>query len=241
MPPSIAALPTLPGLVVARMLDASLAALAWLLAERGVPILVAGRDAAVGASLLDAVVDALPAERRPDAAAAGKAGRLVRVAGTLASGTMPGILRAALAVTTGQSGLAALVDAPDLAGVLDVLAGQGLTGDEASFLGVILVVERRPDVAGEPRVVAAHYLRPLMLDAAGHPRRERPAILATWDARDDRWDDFAWGIAPDLAERIRMRSGDFEVERRRRTVLLEDLVARGQLDQGVLAAAARVG
>ncbi len=240
MPPPTPAPPTLPGLVVARLLDAPLAALAWLLAERGVPVLVAG-DGAAGAALLDALVEALPADRRPDPTASPSTGRLVRVAGLLERATPPGILRAALAVTTGRSGLAALVNEPDLAGVLDVLARQGITDDEASFLGVVLVVERRGEAAGEPRVTAAHYLRPLMLDAGGHPRRERPAILATWDSRDDRWEDFAWGIAPDLADRTRMRSGDFEVERGRRAALLEDLVTRGRLQPGALAAAAPVG
>ena len=38
-----------------------------------------------------------------------------------------------------------------------------------------------------------------------------------------------------------MRSGDFEVERGRRTALVDDLVTRGQLHPGALAAAARVG
>lgn len=240
MPPSTAASPTLPGLVVARLLDAPLAALAWLLAERGVPILMAG-DGAAGAALLDALVEALPADRRPDPAASPSTGRLVRVAGGLERATPPGILRAALAVTTGRSGLAAVVDAPDLAGVLDVLAQQGITDDEASFLGVVLVVERRGEAAGEPRVTVAHYLRPLVRDAGGHERRQRPAILATWEPDGDRWEDFAWGIAPDLAERTRMRSGDFEVERGRRTALVEDLVTRGQLHPGALAAGARVG
>jgi hypothetical protein len=235
--PSEPSSPTLPGLVRARLLDAPLAALAWLLLERGVPVLGTG-DGPSGASLLDALVEALPADRRPDPTAPASPGRLVRVAGTLGRGTTPGILRAALAATTGRSGLVALVDAPDLAGVLDVLTHQGMTDDEASFLGVVLVVERRDETGGEPRLTAAHYLRPLVRDAGGHERRQRPAILATWDPRGDRWEDFAWGIGPDLAERCRMRAGDFEVERARRAALLADLVARGDLDGEALQAAA---
>jgi hypothetical protein len=229
--------PTLPGLVARRLLDAPTAALAWLVLERGVPVLVAG-DGGSRAALLDALVAALPPGRRPDAAATDAAGRLVRVAATLARSSPPGILRAALAATTGRSGLAALVDASDLAGVLDVLARQGLTDDEASFLGVVLVVESRAEAAHEPRVVAAHYLRPLMRDAGGHERRQRPAVLATWDPRGDRWEDFAWGIGPDLADRCRMRAGDFEVERARRAGFLADLVTRGALDAGALDGAA---
>jgi hypothetical protein len=229
---------TLPGLIRARLLDAPLAALAWLLLERGIPALVAG-DPAAGASLLDALVGALPADRRPDPTAPPSPGRLVRVAGTLERGTRPGILRAALSATTGRSGLAALVDAPDLAGVLDVLARQGLTDDEASFLGVVLVTERPDGARGEPRVAAAHYLRPLVRDAGGHERRQRPAILATWEPGGDRWEDFAWGIGPDLAERCRMRGGDFDAERERRRALLDKLVASSSLDAGALETAAR--
>jgi hypothetical protein len=211
---------TLAGLVAARLLDAQLAALAWLLLEGGVPVLAAGSDAASAASLLDALVGALPPDRRPGAAEPGAAGRLVRVGGTLAPGTAPGVLRAALGATTGRSGLVALVDAADLAGVLDVLARQRLTDDEVSFLGVVLVADRRAEAGGEPRVTSAHYLRPLVLDAGGHPRRQRPAVLATWEPGADRWEDFAWGIGPDLAERSRMRAGDFEAERERRAALL---------------------
>lgn len=236
MPPTEPS-PTLPALVAARLLDSSLAGLAWLLAERGVPVLVAGDDGAAGAALLDALVAALPAERRPAATAPGGSGRLVRVAGTLAPGTPPGILRAALGATTGRSGLAALVDAPDLAGVLDVLARQGLTDDEASFLGVVLVLEGSHEAVGGPRLTSAHYLRPLLRDAGGHERRQRPAVLATWEPREDRWEDFAWGIGPDLADRCRMRAGDFEVERAGRAGLLAGLVARGEVGGDALEAA----
>lgn len=219
------AVPALPRLVGAHLLDAPLAALVWLLAERGVPVLVTGRDAASAASLLDALAAALPLDRRPDGPEPGAADRLVRIAGTLGPGTAPGVLRAALGTTTGRSGLAALVDAPDLAGVLDVLARQGLTDDEASFLGVVLVVDRPAEAGGAPRVTAAHYLRPIVLDVGGHERRRRPAVLATWEPGGDRWDDYSWGIAPDLAERCRMRAGDLEAERERRTTVIADHAA----------------
>jgi hypothetical protein len=215
---------TLSALVGAHLLDAPLAALAWVLAERGVPVLVAGRDPATVASLLDALVGALPADRRPDVAAPGETGRLVRVAGTLAADSPPGVFRAALATATGRSGFAAAVDADDFSGVLGVLARLGLSDDAASFLGVVLVVERRPEAGGEARVVAAHYLRPLVRDAGGHPRRQRPAVLATWEPAGDRWEDFAWGIVPDLAERIGMRAGDLGVERERRASALAGAV-----------------
>ncbi len=227
--------PPLPRLVGARLLDAPLAALAWLLLERGVPVIVAGREAAVADALLDALVSALPRDRRPDPVLGAGGDRLVRVAGRLDVDTPPGILRAALGATTGRSGLALAIAADDLAGVLAVLRGQGLTDDEISFMGVVLVLGardtgsaagatdgRRPDAGGPARLVAAHYLRPVVLDAGGHPRRLPPAVLATWDPAADAWDDYAWGIAPDLAERARMRVGDLEAERDRRAAALTE-------------------
>ena len=61
-----------------------------------------------------------------------------------------------------------------------------------------------------------------MLDAGGHPRRLPPAVLATWDSEEDAWDDYAWGIAADLAERVRMRVGDLEAELDRRAAALTE-------------------
>ncbi len=218
LPPLL--VPPLPRLVGARLLDAPLAALAWLLLERGVPVIVAGREAAVADALLDSLVSALPRDRRPDPVLGPGGDRVVRVAGRLEIGTPPGILRAALGATTGRSGLAAAVAADDLAGVLAVLRGQGLTDDEISFMGVVLVLGASG--AGSARLVAAHYLRPVVLDVGGHPRRLPPAVLATWDPAVDAWDDYTWGIATDLAERARMRLGDLEAERDRRAAALTD-------------------
>ncbi len=229
MLPSPASPSTLAGLVAAGLLDVPTAALAWILLERGVPALVAGREPAVVDALLDGLVAALPPERRPDPAGGAGGDRLVRVAGRLEVTTPPGILRAALAATSGRSGLAVAVAADDLAGVLAVLRRQGLTDDEISFMGVVLVVGAPgggdPDggeQGGAPRarLVAAHYLRPVVRDAGGHLRRLAPAVLATWDPAGAAWEDFAWGIMPDLAERSRMRAGDLEAERERRAAML---------------------
>jgi hypothetical protein len=221
--------PRLPRLVGARVLDAPLAALAWLLLERGVPVIVAGPATAVADALLDAFVSALPRDRRPDPGQAAGGDRLVRVAGRLGIASPTGTLRAALAATTRRSGLAVAVAADDLAGVLAVLRGQGLTDDEIAFMGVILVVgPPAGQGAGEgARVLAAHYLRPVVLDAGGHPRRLAPAVLSTWDPASDTWDDYAWGIATDLAERARMRAGDLQTELERRAAALTDHAGGG--------------
>ncbi len=220
MPRTPASPSNLPDLVAAGVLDASTAALAWVLLERGVPVLVAGREPSAVDALLDSLVAALPSERRPDPSGEAGGGRLVRAAGRLEPGTPPGILRAALAATSSRSGLAVAVDADDLPGVLAVLRGQGLTDEEAAFLGVVLVLGAA-DGAGL-RLVAAHYLRPVVRDAGGHPRRLPPAVLATWNQGLGTWEDFAWGIVPDLAERCRMRAGDLEAEREQRAALLSE-------------------
>jgi hypothetical protein len=233
-PPSSA--PTLPGLVASGVLDASLAALAWLLLERGVPVLVAGPDRDARSGLAEALAAALPEARRPGVEPGGD--RLVRVAGQLDRQAPQGILRAALAATTRRSGLLAAVEADDLAGVLALVTRQGLTADEVSFLGAVVVLGAGTGEANS-RVAVAHYLRPVVRDAGGHPRRLGPAVLAAWDARAERWEDFAWGIGADLAERCRIRAGDFEVERAARAGLLADLAIEGRQDATSFDAAAR--
>ncbi len=129
-------------------------------------------------------------------------------------------------------GLIATIDA---AGLEEVLAGLRrrpifLTDDELSNLGIVLVLGRgdddRPDDRGTeatPRVVAAHYVRPLARDIHGHTQRLPPAVLATWDGRIGRFEHFAWGIAGELAERVGRRSGDFEAECERRAAVLAAL------------------
>ena len=223
--------PSLARLVAAGVLDAELAALVWLLVEDGIPVLVVGMEAVARDELLDALVAAMPGTRRPDRAAPVGEGRLVRVAGTLATSTPPGMLRAALGQTTGRSGLAATIEGTDLAEAFAVLRRQGISDDEASFLGTVLVLRPVADrpVADRPteepdavmsgrdqRVVAAHYLRPVARDAGGHVQRLGPAVLATWDADRGAYDHFGWGIYPELAARTGRRAGDLEAAHRAR-------------------------
>jgi hypothetical protein len=209
--------PALASLVAAGVLDSGLAGLAWLLLEDGIPVHVAGREPDAAEALLDALISALPPERRPGPAASGGAHRLVRVAGPLSTASPPGVLRAALAATTGRSGLAAAIMADDLPGVLAVFRRQRLSDEEISFMGVVLVLGSARDGAGcagrgPGRVVAAHYLRPVARDAGGHLQRLGPAVLATLDPERSRYDHFAWGIYPELAARTGRRAGDLEHE-----------------------------
>lgn len=227
--------PSLPVLVAAGVLDAQLAALGWLLLEDGVPVLVAGPERAGREALLDALVAALPAARHPDPAAAPGGRRLVRLAGSLAMSTPAGVLRAALLATSGRSGLVATIEASDLADVLAVLHRQGLSDDEISFLGVVLVLRSDDDSDAGPgvsgwsaaRVVAAHYLRPMARDAGGHVQRLGPAVMAAWDAGRAEYDHFAWGIYPELAARTGRHAGDLEREHLDRMARLEPGAARG--------------
>jgi hypothetical protein len=124
-------------------------------------------------------------------------------------------------------GLAATIHGDSLD---DVLASLGsppvsLTDDELSRLGVVLVLRR--GAGNRRRVVAAHYLRPVARDVHGHVQRLGPAVLATWDPATDSFEQFGWGVTPELAMRVGRRAGDFELEWAARRDFLGDLVARG--------------
>jgi type IV secretory pathway ATPase VirB11/archaellum biosynthesis ATPase len=124
-------------------------------------------------------------------------------------------------------GLAATIHADSLDEVFDALRQRpvGLTDDELSHLGVVLVM-RRVD-GGRRRVVAAHYVRPVARDVHGHLQRLGPAVLATWDSVTDSLEHFGWGVTPELAVRVDRRPGDFEIEVDRRRDLLDRLAAAG--------------
>lgn len=123
-------------------------------------------------------------------------------------------------------GLAATINGDSLDDVLDQLrtAPVRLADDELSRLGVVLVLRRIE--RDRRRVVAAHYLRPVARDVHGHVQRLGPAVLATWDPAPDRFEQFAWGVTPELALRVGRRAGDFEIEWEARRAFLEYLVER---------------
>ncbi len=133
--------------------------------------------------------------------------------------------RIAVRSTTIGYGLAATMPGDSLDDVFDALGRPpvSLTEDELSYVGCVLIL-RRVDGARR-RVVAAHYVRPFVRDTHGHTQRLGPAVLATWDASRDVFEDFGWGITPELAFRVGMRAGDFELEVERRREVLARLVA----------------
>jgi hypothetical protein len=108
-------------------------------------------------------------------------------------------------------GLVAAMAADGLEGVFSRLHEPpiGTDEDERSRLGLVLALGMP---AAGPRVLAAHYVRPLSRDLHGHVQRLPPAVLATWDPDEDRWDHFAWGVLPDLAGLTGRRPIDFERE-----------------------------
>jgi hypothetical protein len=117
----------------------------------------------------------------------------------------------------------------------------GLTDDELSYLGLVLVLRPVPDSHGilQRRVVAAHYARPVGRDEHGHVQRLPPAVLAVRDESSDALEHFAWGVMPELAIRLARRAGDLEADVARRAAVLRDLLGRGALDVDSVRAAIR--
>ena len=73
------------------------------------------------------------------------------------------------------------------------------------------------------RSPAVHYLRQAERDAQGHVQRRPPAVLATWDASADSYEHFAWGITPELADRVGRSQADFEERQRSRASFIAGL------------------
>jgi hypothetical protein len=184
------------GLIRRRVLDAELAALVEILAGYRLPLVVAAPDPADGAA--------------SDLLSALDAGRVPVDLDALGDGALA-LLRAASL----GAGFASTIRAGSLEEVRDrlkLVAGAG--EDELSYLGVVVIL----DETGQ--VVAAHHVRPLALDGQGHVQRLGPAVLAARDTRSGQLEHFAWGVMPELAARVSMKSGDLEVEiDRRRDVL----------------------
>lgn len=138
--------------------------------------------------------------------------------------------RLAVRATAVGYGLAATIHGDSLDDVFAALRANpvALTDDELSRLGVVLIL--RVDRRGDRRVVAAHYVRPVVRDLHGHVQRLGPAVLATWDPTQGAFEHFGWGVIPELAMRVGRRAGDFELEAEARRAFLDELVANGITD-----------
>lgn len=131
-------------------------------------------------------------------------------------------------------GIGATIHADRLEDVHDLLrrAPVGLTDDELSHLGLVLVVRAGPgpDETVRRRVVAAHYARPVGRDEHGHTQRLPPAVLASRSEGSDALDHFAWGVMPELSIRLGRKAGDVERDVADRAATLAGLAAAGTTD-----------
>jgi len=264
------------------VVDAELAALAWLLIEQRLPVVVGALPRGVGKStLLEALLDFLPPSVRridlagaaedftwlPEAAALGwpPAGPTIAstppvapdsaflVAAELSEHlpfyTWGGAARTLVRAASVGYGIGATIHADRLEDVHDALGSRevGLTDDELSYLGLVLILRawREPDGTVVRRVVAAHYERPVGRDEHGHVQRLPPAVIAVRDEQTDTLEHFAWGVMPELAIRLGRKAGDLEREQAERAELLDGLVRAGSLDvptvRAAIAAAASRG
>jgi hypothetical protein len=182
------------------VLDAELASLLWMLVGSGVPLVVAGEGterAELAATLLslDPTREWVVLDTEVD---------------PLTTDRLVALLR-------GGIGMGVLVHAVSLEGVLERLAGAGLPEDAARRLGVVAIVVA---TATGPRFGAVHYLRPTERDGRGHVQRRPPAVLATWDPEEQCYEHYAWGITPELADRVERSQADFESRQRERAAFL---------------------
>jgi hypothetical protein len=231
-------------------MDAELASLLWLLVESRLPVTVAALTGGVGKSTVLGALLALlpPGIRQVELAgvdetfawlpgADPKETYLVvpELSNHLPAYTWGAGARMAIHAAGRGFGLGATIHADSLEEVFDALRspGVGATEDELSWLGLVLVMRAERSAAPNPdgsparRIVAAHYLRPFARDAGGHIQRLPPAVLATWDPRDDSFEHFAWGLISELALRAGQKAGEFEMEVERRREYLAGLAAAG--------------
>ena len=261
-------------LIATGVLDADLAALAWILVEARLPLIVAGlRRGAGKTTILEALLDFLPPTTRridlagetetfawlPEAEALGwsRPGPGAPAAIPVGSASIPVgpastfLVAAELSehlpiYTWGRAartlvraasigyGIGATLHADRLEDVHAPLRARpvGLTDDELTYLGLILIVraDRGPNGQVRRQVVAAHYARPVGRDEHGHTQRLPPAVLAHRDVTADRLDHFEWGVMPELAIRLRRKAGDLEREQAERSAILARLASEGAID-----------
>ncbi|MFL5725753.1 MAG: hypothetical protein ACJ77F_05395 [Chloroflexota bacterium] len=140
-------------------------------------------------------------------------------------------------------GFGATIHADRLEDVHDQLGHPtvGLTEDELTYLGLVLVVRGWlvPDGTVRRRVVAAHYARPLGRDEHGHTQRLPPAVLAARRDRDGELDHFEWGVLPEIAVRVGHSATTIEREVAERSAVLSGLARAGKFDVDVVRGAIR--
>ena len=190
-------------------LDAQLAALASIMIESGLPLVVAARSSED---------------------AGGWSGREVRDAlgAILLTCALPPADRAKTAAPM-------TVDADTLEAVLARMPLLSLeAADETGARVALVVVLGRDERSAAWRVLAAHLLRPPLRDGHGHLQRQGPAVLSTWDPNLQRFEHFWWAVLAELALLIDRRAGDLDAAISDRTDLLAGLVAHRVEDPGAV-------
>ena len=183
-------------------LDAELAALLWLLGEGNVPLVVAGAAARPARAALAAAMLSLDGAREWVLLDADrKSVTAERLTALLRGGVLFGVT----------------VAADDLASVIQRLTRAGLPEDGVRRLGVVIIADGN---GAGLRCAAVHYLRPTERDGQGHLQRRPPAVLATWDPEADAYEHFAWGVTPELADRVDRSQADFEERQHERALFL---------------------
>jgi hypothetical protein len=194
-------------LIAAGIVDARTAALLWLLTEGGVPLVAAGPAGADERSVvLASMLSADPARAWVVIDADAESLTTERLSALLRGGVSVG-------VTLG---------AADLEAVLEHLAGSGLPEDAIRRLGAVLILA---EVEVGLRCTSAHYLRPTERDGQGHLQRRPPAVLSAWDETADAFEDYAWGITPELADLVDRAQADLEERQSQRSRFLAGLDA----------------
>lgn len=185
---------TLATLIAERVIDPDQAALAWLLVEGGVPTVVIGSaPPELRALVARAVVSIDP--RRPwvvlDTDA--EAPTVTQLGALLQGGTCLGLVLAAA----------------DLRAAMDRLGRPptALPEDAVRRLGMVMVADQTEDGM---RCSVVHYLRPTERDGQGHIQRRPPAVLSAWDDGTATFEDYAWAVTPELADRVDRSQADFE-------------------------------
>ncbi len=211
MPP-----PSVLALLRTGVLEPGLAALAWLLVEGGVPVIVIGSTGTRERSDLAGALLSIDPER----------------AWVVLDGDVePPTLDRLAALLRGGAGVGITLAAADLPAALDGLRGDAgnLPDDAVRRLGLVLTLHETP--LG-PRCSIVHYLRPTERDGQGHVQRRPPAILAAWDGVSASYEDYAWAVTPELADRVDRTQADFEERLGDRAALLAGTARAAHVSAG---------
>lgn len=206
---------SLPSLIAEGALDAELGALLWVLLEGRTSVLVVGPSSDRRTEVVDALMDLRPSELPAIQT-------VVIGAEELWGRRLVDVIRS----VKSTDALAATMEASSLRDALERLSGPavGLTEEELRVLGMVVVLD--PD----GHLAAAHLLRPVERDMAGHLQRRPPAVLAARDGTG-RLEHFAWGVMPEIADRVDREQTDMERQLAGRARLLAQLASGGPADR----------